>query len=214
MRHTEKCQAELHKWGAANAVTFEDTKESITILSRSDPAGPAFKNMGILFDPGLYMENSIESLRSKVNWKLRTLLRTSRFFTTAEIVHLYKARILSFIEYRTAAVYHGTSTSLVRIDEVQNRLINSAGISKVDAIMHFKLAPLNARRGMAMLELIHRSVIGSGPEHFRKFFKRIETPRNPGGRENMRRHKMQLETFRKGNFLELLAHSVLGLIDI
>ena len=45
-RHTARCQAELHKWGAANAVTFEPTKESTTILSRSEPAGPALNKYG------------------------------------------------------------------------------------------------------------------------------------------------------------------------
>ena len=115
-RHTTKCQEELHKWGEANCATFEDSKESVTILSRSDPAGPAFKNMGITFDAGLYMHTAIESLVDKVNWKLRTVMRTSRFFNTAEIIHLYKARILSFIEYRTAAIYHGAATALARVD--------------------------------------------------------------------------------------------------
>ena len=34
-----------------------------------------------------------------------------------------------------------------------------------------KLAPLNARRDMAILGLIQRTVLGRGPKHFRQYFK-------------------------------------------
>ena len=85
------------------------------------------------------MQSAIDGLRDKVNWKLRSLMRTHSFFKPAEMIHLYKARILSYIEYRAAAIYHGAATALARVDGVHNRLIASAGISKVDAILHFKL---------------------------------------------------------------------------
>ena len=44
-------------------------------------------------------------------------------------------------------------------------------ISEEDALMKFSLAPLEARRDIAMLGLIHRTVLGKGPDHFKLHFK-------------------------------------------
>ena len=65
-----------------------------------------------------------------------------------------------------------------------------------------------------MLGVIHRSVIGLGPDHFRQYFRLATKSSNPNGRENKRRHSFQLETYRTGKYLKVLTHSVLGLIDI
>ena len=39
-------------------------------------------------------------------WKLKTLIRTRRFCTDAELVILCKFQIVSFLEYRTESPYH------------------------------------------------------------------------------------------------------------
>ena len=46
------------------------------------------------------------------------------------------------------------------------------GVDEVTALIDFHLAPLSARRDMAMLGVIHRTVLGKGPGQFSKFFKR------------------------------------------
>ena len=45
------------------------------------------------------------------------------------------------------------------------------GVDAKTALMEFNLAPLNARRDMAILGLIQRTVLGRGPKHFRQYFK-------------------------------------------
>ena len=62
----DSCQQELHKWGRANRVTFEAKKESKHVLSRTDPAGPNFKLLGVVFDCRLCMADTIQSLVGKV----------------------------------------------------------------------------------------------------------------------------------------------------
>ena len=73
-------------------------------------------------------------------------------------------------------------------------------MTKEDALLDFRLAPLKARRDMGMLGVIHRAVFGEGTDHH--------------GRESERRHNKQLETFCKGSFLDIAAHSILGLVDV
>ena len=127
---------------------------------------------------------------------------------------LFKSRVLGFIEYRTPAIYHGSATSLDQIDAVHRRLLNALSISKEESLLEYRLAPLGTRRDIGMLGVIHRSVIGEGPSQFSKFFVRTAAGSHTTGRENKRRHDKQLTTHRRGKFLDVMAHSILGLIDI
>ena len=44
-----KGQADCHKWGGANQVEFEASKETFTIISKTDSYGPGFKLLGVFF---------------------------------------------------------------------------------------------------------------------------------------------------------------------
>ena len=65
-----------------------------------------------------------------------------------------------------------------------------------------------------MLGVIHRAVLGKGPEQVRKYFARSDAPKHPEGRQALRRHSKQLDTYRNGKFLDTTAFSLLGLIDV
>ena len=80
--------------------------------------------------------------------------------------------------------------------------------------IRFNLAPLEMRRDIGMLGLIHRTVLGKGPEQFRPLFERSIECNNPRGRESKLMHSRQLKTHRCGQYLDVLANSALGLADI
>ena len=111
----DMCQHELHKWGIANQVAFDASKESQHVLSLSDPVGGNFRLLGV---PFVSMASAVSEIVSTAGWKLRTLLRTRRFYTDADLIVLYKAHLLSYLEYRTPAIYHATRTVLKRLDSV------------------------------------------------------------------------------------------------
>ena len=67
---------------------------------------------------------------------------------------------------------------------------------------------------MGMLGVIHRSVLGDGPDQFAKYFVRKHGGATYHGREAGRQHSKQLITHRTGKFLDVLSHSLLGLVDI
>jgi hypothetical protein len=159
---------------------FDPKKESLHILSKTEGFGPEFKILGVAFDSALTMEAAVAEVVSESSWKLKTLIKTRRFYTDAELVMLYKAHLLSYLEYRTTAVYHATRDLLLRLDRVQTKFLQDAGIDDVTALMEFNLAPLAARRDMAMLGVIHRTVLGRGPAHFRERF-RVDTGRRLHG---------------------------------
>ena len=90
----------------------------------------------------------------------------------AQILVLYKAKLLSYIGSRTAAIDHATDTVSARLDRVRRQFLQCVGLSAVEALTKFKLAPQTTRRDIAMLGLVHRTVFGHGPPHFAKLFER------------------------------------------
>merc|ERR1711907_700344 len=81
--------------------------------------------------------------------------------------------------------------------------------------MGFNLAPLSARRDMAMLGLIHRTVLKQGPAHFDSFFKlEHQETHSHSTRYASRRHSKQLVSWRVGRFSEVLRRSALGLVSV
>ena len=159
LKSMDSVQGELHKWGNANQVGFDATKESKHVLSLKDPLGPEFKLLGVTFDCKLEMESAVRSLTGKVKWKLLMLLRSRRSFHTTDLVIQYKQQVLSFIEYRTPAIYHATRTVLGRLDK-QRFPFRELGIIREASLLDFNLAPLSTRRDIALLGLLHRAAIG------------------------------------------------------
>ena len=87
-----------------------------------------------------------------------------------ELVALYKAHILSYIEYRTPAVAHACATTLAPLDAIQARFLREVGLTPEDALLNFRLAPLHSRRDMSILGVIHRAARGQGPSQLRRLF--------------------------------------------
>ena len=69
------------------------------------------------------------------------------------------------------------------------------------------LAPLETRLDIAMLGLIHRSVLGCGPRHFANIF----LPSPPSVSQ---KHDKQLLSHRSPRHLQILSRSALGLVDV
>ena len=91
-------------------------------------------------------------------------------YSDADLVLFYKSHLLSFLEYRTPAIYHATRAVLSRLDAVQSRFLRDIGVDDISALVTFHLAPLATRRDIAMLGLIHRTILGKGPSQFSAFF--------------------------------------------
>ena len=208
------CKQELHRWGQANSVTFDKGKESAHVLCKDQPEGEALLTLGVLFDGKLTMEAAVREMVTEAQWRLRVLERSAKYFTARQLVTKYKARVLSYLEYRTPAVYHATDTVLERLDKVQTGFLNRLGFTEAEALETFKLAPLCSRRDMAMLGVLHRAALGKGPAHFQEFFQVDTQVRRGTTRRSLLRHDKPLVEYRKGRFLEVLRRSALGLVAV
>ena len=102
-----------------------------------------------------------------------------------------------YLEYRTPAIFHAKRDVLDKLDRVQRKFLKDIGVDEITALMEFNLAPLAARRDMAMLGVIHRTVLGKGPRQFRELFKqdkagRLVDPRSSIGGELVKRSALGL----------------------
>jgi len=210
----EEGQAAVHTWGVKNQVQFDAGKESFHILHRRRPKGESFKIMGILWDTKLTMLAECQEVAARAGWKLKTLLRTRRFYTTSELVILYKSHVLPVLEFPTPAVFHAASSVFELLDKVQGRFLCEVGLTPEDVLLFFHLAPSCCRRDMAALGLIHRAALGLGPPHFLKWFFPCGRTATYQTRLQTMKHNKQLHEHTRGCHTELLKRSLLGQVVV
>ena len=80
-----------------------------------------------------------------------------------DLVLLYTSHVLSYIEYRTAGLHFASTSVLNEIDDVQSRFLRQFEVSEESAFAHFNVAPLNVRRDISILGIIHRASLNLGP---------------------------------------------------
>ena len=123
------------------------------------------------------MRDAVYEIVSEASWKVASIFRSARLFTGGELVTLYKSQLLSYLEYRTQAIYNACDTVLGPLDKFQDSFLKELGISAEDALFHFNLAPLQCRRDMAMMGVLHKTAVGKRPVHFHQFCQLSTTDR-------------------------------------
>ena len=138
------------------------------------------------------MKSCIDMLSREAGWRLQSILRPRRFFSTKQLINLYKCQVLSYIEAGVPGYYHAASSIIYSLDRMQIRLLRELAISETDALHKFNLAPLNTRRNIAMLGLFNRIYLGSAPSQLIKLFPfQVNTSRRYFTRLDSRRHPFQ-----------------------
>ena len=161
------------------------------------------------------MEAECEEVGDRAALKLRTLLKLRRFYTTPQLVSLYKTHVLPVLEFPTPAVYHATDTTLQHLDKAQKSFLREVGLTEKQALDNYHLAPLCTRRDIALLGLIHRTVLGEGVPHFSKWFFPAARQRHAySTRLASGRHSRQLHDWVDGEHSKLLRRSPLGLARV
>ena len=211
-----RAQHELHLWGKANQVLFDPGKESFHILHRKLFFGDDFKVLGCVFDSQLLMHAAARHVATEAGWRLRTLMRSKQYFTTPELMRLYKCQILSFVESSTPGLYHAAPTTLDRVDRVQRRFLREIGLSELEALRDYRLAPLCSRRDMGMLGALHKLNLGNAPAQLEALFpvmgvvtENFQLQRLRGWRS---RHSKQLYTAASFESTDLMKRSLFGLV--
>ena len=216
LTNLQEAQQELHLWGQANQVLFDPEKESFHILHRHLHYGEDFKVLGCVYDSQLLMHSAARHVATEAGWRLKSLLRSRRYFTLPELMRLYKAQILSYVESSTAALYHAAPSTLERVDRVQWRFLRELSLSETEALCDFRLAPLCSRRDMAMLGALHKLNLGLAPLQLLELFPLRGTTEEPLRRQQLRGwrplHTKQLETPATFRSSDVMKRSLFGLV--
>ena len=183
------------------------------IVSTVDPLGGPIMLLGINFDNKLIMANAVHKCATTAAWKTRALLRTRRFYSTLDLVMMYKSHVLSYIEYRTPGIHFACTSVLQDIDDVQKRFLHQIELSEEIAFLEYNLAPLCVRRDIAILGCIHRAAMHQGPPALWKFFRRAEVTRAYNTRQ-IQSHSLQIAEWTRGRTLEIMRRSAFGMIRV
>ena len=161
------------------------------------------------------MHEATQRIAVEAGWRLKTLMRTRRFHNRRALVKLYKSQVLSYIESSTPTIAHAAATLLSAIDSVQNRFLREIEIEPVDAMREFALAPLQVRRDIAMLGVIHRAARGEGPAQFRELFPFIGcVVRNRWTQVSSARRNMQVFERYRFRSTDIIRRSAFGLVPV
>lgn len=112
------------------------------------------------FDNHLKMHHAESDLVNGAGWRLRALLRAARFFTTRQMIILYKSQILSFIEAGSICFFHAPKTTMDPLERIQRRFLREIGILAETAFLKHNLAPVHTRCDIAALGLLHKRILG------------------------------------------------------
>ena len=83
--------------------------------------GVPFKGLGCRCVPQLLMHAVARHVAIEAGWRLQTFLRLQRFFSTKDIIRLYKAQVLSLMESSKPGLRHAAPSVLQRVGRVQRR---------------------------------------------------------------------------------------------
>ena len=96
---------------------------------------------------------------------------------------------------------------------MQERFLRHVNLPVEDALAGFNLAPLAARRDMAMLGLIHRARLGKGPTQLSQYFR--DAPRSTGRTRRVSNlHSRQVCDWVHTLRLDTTRRSALGLVQV
>ena len=103
-----------------------------------------------------------------------------------ELFRLYKSQILLYIESYTPAIYYASAFVLQRIDRTQLRFLPEICCTEARALLQFRFAPLESRRNIAVLGMLHRIVLGLAPPQAAALFLLIGAAVEHASRQRLR----------------------------
>ena len=142
-------------------------------------------------DPKLTMEDEIRRIRKKARPKIIAILNTRRFYDTGGCKQQYKAHVLCLLEQSCVSIYHASQTHLEVLNRLQRSFICELGLTDETAFLQYKLAPLELRRDIAALGLLHKIQLGEAHSDFDGLFPKAIEPYPTHTRHGARRHGRQ-----------------------
>ena len=214
LEELSECQTSIHDWGAKNQVIFDETKEEYAVISRVNPHGTTFKLLGAQIDPKLLMTDEISRILGKARGKAKAFFRTMRYYSVGGLIAQFKTHVLCHLEGTMGAFFHASTSHLAKLNAVQRIFVEKLGLSEESAFLNYNLAPLQLRRDIAALGMLHKVTLNIAKQPFLDLF-----PPRPARdilptRLLLRRHTKQLKDRCDGRQSVLLQNSLFGMARV
>ena len=98
---------------------------------------------------------------------------------------------MCLLEASIVAIYHAAPSNLQVIDDLQLRFLRALNLPEEAAFLEFNLAPLQLRRDIAVLGLLHKIQLGEAHQDFELLFPKMVGSHVGNTRRNARRHGKQ-----------------------
>ena len=126
--------------------------------------------------------------------------------------------MLSYIESGVAGYFHACDSTLASIDCIQERFLESVGLSQEDALLNFLLAPLSMRRSIGILGFLHRVTLGRVSDQISELFRRatrsiVQEAIPARVRGVAQRHNKQLADRVTARAAEQFKRSIFGMVQ-
>ena len=117
------------------------------------------------------------------------------------------------MEAHNGAIFHASTSHLMKLDNVQRHFLNELGISEAAAFLDWNFAPPTLRRNIGVLGLLHKRALGNSHPDFEKllpWFRTVFGFDVPG------RHDKQLysHALEITAHLELFKRSIFAMVDV
>lgn len=158
--------ASIARWGSATGTTFNPLKSahvSITLRHSSHglplslgpdsiPHVPSFTLLGLSFSNNLSWSPHIKLIASRASRKVGFLFRARKFFTSSQLLLIYKSQIRPTLEYCCHVWGGAPSSYLSLLDSIQRKCVRLIGAPTLTN----NLQSLSHRRDVASLSLFYR----------------------------------------------------------
>ena len=185
MQTLENCIASIQKWMSLNFLKLNAEKtefvllksrwmttafapSTISIGTENITASSTVRNLGVLFDSGMSMEDHITSVCRRSFMALRCVSSIRKYLTREAAQSVVHAMVTSRLDYCNALLYNVPLRSLNRLQRIQNtaaRIVSGAGrrdhITPVLKDLHW--LPINQRINFKLLCLVYKGLHGMAP---------------------------------------------------
>ena len=158
------------------------------------------------------MYDEIQRIRKKARPKIRAILNTRAYYDTLGLLQQYKAHILCLLAQSALAIFHAAQSHLESLNRIQRSFVQELGLTEAQAFLQFRLAPLELRRDIAALGLLHKIQLGEAHPDFDGLFPKAVHVEPPVTRHGSRRHGRQFAEISCNSFY--FNHSVFGMTKL
>ena len=147
--------------------------EHFRILHKLHCSWETLRLRGVLVDPKLTMEDETNRIRKKTRPKIQAILQNRAFYDTAGVIQQYKSHVLCLLAQPCVAIRHAAQAHLDSLGRLQRSFIRELGLSDEEAFLAHQLAPLELRRDISALGLLHKIQLGEIHADFNGLFPKL-----------------------------------------